>query len=213
MLPKPTYDITFVRHGESVGNAENRVQGQAEFPLSETGRAQALALAERWKNEGISFDFILSSPLSRAFETGQIIADVLNYPNPIEPEPLWLERNNGKRAGLTWDEIQIKFPDPEFYNPYQPIAETGEGDWALYLRAGQALHKILQRQPGRYLIISHGAILNMTFYAIMGLTPHPNSQGPRFHLRNTCFSRFIYHPHRHRWEVNVIGDRTHWKRS
>ena len=212
-MEKPVYDITFVRHGESVGNAENRLQGQSEFPLSEKGRAQALSLAERWKGDGVSFDYVIASPLGRAFETAEIIASGLGVTSPIEPEPLWMERDNGKRSGMTWDEVQKNYPDGEFYNPYQYVAETGEGDWALFLRAGQALHKILQRQPGRYLIASHGAILNMAFYAIMGLTPQPNGQGPRFHLKNACFSRFIYHPHRHRWEVVVISDRTHWKRS
>ncbi len=212
-MEKPLYDITFVRHGESVGNAENRLQGQSEFPLSETGRAQARALAERWKGEGVCFDYVIASPLSRAFETAQIIATSLGVTSPVEPEPLWMERDNGKRSGMTWDEVQQNYPDGEFYNPYQHVAETGEGDWALFLRAGQALHKILQREPGRYLVASHGAILNMAFYAVMGLTPHPNGQGPRFHLKNACFSRFIYHPHRHRWEVVVVGDRTHWKRG
>ncbi|MBK8824271.1 MAG: histidine phosphatase family protein [Anaerolineales bacterium] len=46
--PQP-FHITLLRHGESVGNAESRWQGQADFPLTDTGRAQARALAERWK--------------------------------------------------------------------------------------------------------------------------------------------------------------------
>lgn len=46
------FQITLLRHGESVGNAELRWQGQSDFPLNDTGRAQARALAERWKAEG-----------------------------------------------------------------------------------------------------------------------------------------------------------------
>ena len=38
-----TYHLTLVRHGESTGNAENRLQGQSDYPLSEKGRAQARA--------------------------------------------------------------------------------------------------------------------------------------------------------------------------
>jgi len=63
---KPVYYITFLRHGESVGNLENRLQGLSDFPLSETGRAQARMLADRWKTEGVTFDTVISSPLSRA---------------------------------------------------------------------------------------------------------------------------------------------------
>ena len=43
----PVFHITLVRHGESVGNVENRLQGLSDFPLSETGRAQARASRER----------------------------------------------------------------------------------------------------------------------------------------------------------------------
>ena len=74
-ISKPKFfNITLLRHGESVGNAESRWQGQAEFPLTDRGRSQALALAERWKNEKMKFDFVISSPLSRARETAEIIA-------------------------------------------------------------------------------------------------------------------------------------------
>ena len=202
------YELTFIRHGESVGNRENRLQGKAEFPLSENGREQARLLAERWKTEGRMFDYVISSPLSRALETAQIIATRLGLP-AIETDPIWMERDNGKRQGMTWEEVQQHFPEPDFLSMYDNVAETGEGDWALYLRGGKALHKILQRPPGRYLIASHGAILNLVFYSILGITPQPNSQGARFRLVNTTASTFYYYPAVHRWRVDVIGDYNH----
>ena len=87
------FHITLLRHGESVGNAESRWQGQADFPLTEKGRAQACALAERWKKEDAKFDHVIASPLTRTKETAEIIASVLNL--NVEFEPLWLERDNG----------------------------------------------------------------------------------------------------------------------
>ncbi len=205
---KTVFDITFVRHGESVGNAENRFQGQSDYPLSEKGRQQARALAEVWFAEGINFDTVIASPLERARETAEIISARLGL-SAVELDPIWLERDNGKRSGMTWDEVQKHYPDPPFVNPYEKIGETGEGDWALYLRGGQAVQGLLLRKPGRYLISSHGAILNMVFYAILGIAPQPNFQGPRFRLENTSYSRFIYHPDTHRWRVDVIGQRSH----
>src|SRR5450756_2964317 len=68
------YTVTFLRHGESVGNLENRFQGHADFPLTETGRAQARALAERWHTEGRLFERVFSSPLARARETAEILS-------------------------------------------------------------------------------------------------------------------------------------------
>ncbi len=68
-----------LRHGESVGNAESRWQGQADFPLTDRGRSQAQALADRWKREKMKFDYVISSPLSRARETAEIIASKLGH--------------------------------------------------------------------------------------------------------------------------------------
>jgi broad specificity phosphatase PhoE len=210
MADAPVFHLTFLRHGESTGNVENRLQGLSDFPLSETGRAQARTLGERWRSEGLAFDTAIASPLSRARETVEIIAAALEIPT-LELEPLWVERDMGKRSGLTMDEIHAQFQDPDFVNPYDSIDESGESDWALYLRGGLALHKILQRPPARYLVVTHGAILNMTLYAILGIAPQPNFQGPRFRLENTAFCQFRYYPQAHRWRVDVIGDRSHWK--
>jgi len=108
---QPFY-ISFLRHGESVGNAEARWQGQSDFPLTDTGRAQARALAERWKRENQSFDLAIASPLLRAKETAEIIASALNL--PIEFDPLWLERDNGEFSGLTAEEVRQNFQRPPF---------------------------------------------------------------------------------------------------
>ncbi len=205
----PIYHITLVRHAESTGNAENRAQGQSDYPLSERGRAQAAALAERWQAEGLTFDRAIGSPLLRARETAEIIVKALNI--PLELDPIWMERDNGKISGLLLDEARALYPEQDFFNPYQSLAETGEGDWQLYLRAAQALFNLLQRPPGKYLVVSHGGTLNMTLYAILGIPPQPNYQGPRFRFENTSFAQFRYYPNRHRWRVDVIGDRAHWK--
>ncbi len=205
----PIYHLTLVRHGESLGNLEDRLQGLRDYPLSETGRAQARALGERWQREGLSFDAVIASTLSRASETAQILSEILRLPS-LEYDPLWVERDMGARSGMTLVEIQANFPDPGFINTYHAVHESGESDWALYLRAGQALHNVLQRPPARYLVVTHGAIMNMALYAILGIAPQPNFQGPRFGLHNTAFAAFRYYPLAHRWRVDVIGDHAHW---
>jgi broad specificity phosphatase PhoE len=145
------YQIAFLRHGESTGNAEERFQGQSDFPLSPLGRAQARALASRWQADGFNFDCIVTSPLSRAAETAQIIGSALGA--PVETEPLWMERHNGQFSGMRHVEIRERFPSIDNWGLYQNFAETGEGDWELYLRAGQALHSLMRKTPGRYLVV------------------------------------------------------------
>ena len=211
MPDEPVYRITLVRHGESVGNAEDRLQGHVDYPLSDRGRAQALALAQRWKSEAITFDRVIASPLSRALETGRIIAAALGIPSP-ETDPLWIERDTGKHSGMTRDEIRLQDAGPDSAKPNDWAGASGEGDEALYLRGGQAVQSILQRPPARYLVASHRAILNMVLHAILGIAHRPGFQGgTHFRLGNGSFSRLRYYPRTDRWLVDVIGDRSHWK--
>jgi probable phosphoglycerate mutase len=211
MPVEPVYRITLVRHGESVGNAENRLQGHADYPLSERGRAQALALSERWKAEAVTFDHVIASPLTRALETGRIICATLGISDP-ETDPVWIEQDTGKRSGLTWDEVEHQYDERDFAEPGHSSLASGEDDRALYLRGGQAVHSILQRAPARYLVISHRAILNMALHAILGMAHRPHLPGDtHFRIRNGSVSRFRYYPQARRWQVDVIGDRSHWK--
>jgi broad specificity phosphatase PhoE len=202
------FQITFLRHGESVGNAESRWQGQSDFPLTERGRAQASALAKRWKKEGMQFDLVISSPLERAKETAEVIASALNL--RIEFDPLWLERDNGEFSGLTAHEVRQNFSHPDFTTPYDPVGTDGEGDWELFLRAGQALHELLKREPARYLIVSHGGLLNQVMHAVVGIVPQANNSGTRFRFENTAFAQLAYFPHQHRWAIDKLNDHTHW---
>jgi broad specificity phosphatase PhoE len=205
---KPVYQFVFLRHGESVGNAESRWQGQSNYPLTERGRAQARALAERWKTEGVKFDLAVSSPLVRAKETAEIIVSALNV--RVEFDPIWLERDIGEMEGLTAEEVR-QIPQPPYITPYDSVGGDGEGDWALFLRAGQALHDLLRRPAGSYLIVSHGGLLNQLMHAIVGVAPHADPSGVRFRFENTAFSHVIYFPHQHRWAIDAVNDRAHLK--
>jgi broad specificity phosphatase PhoE len=205
---KPIYTFVFVRHGESVGNVESRWQGQSDYVLTERGRAQARALAQRWKSEGVKFDLIISSPLVRARETAEILGSALNA--PVELDPILMERHIGEMEGLTAEEVRKK-PHPPYVTPYDPIGGEGEGDWALFLRAGQALHALVRRAPGSYLIVSHGGLLNQLMNAIIGIAPHVDPSGVRFRFENTAFARVMYYPHQHRWAIDAVNDRAHLK--
>jgi broad specificity phosphatase PhoE len=201
------YYITLLRHAESVGNAEGRFQGQADYPLNERGRQQAQALASRWKAETRSFSKAIASPLRRARETAEIIANAMDI--PLEFDEIWMERDYGELTGVRWDDAAMAHPRPEMLHPYLPTGEHGEGQWDLYLRAGRALHSVLRRPPDRYLIVSHGGILNLVLYAVLGITPQANFQGPRFQFGNTCFAELIYQPGHHKWQVITLNDGGH----
>lgn len=198
------YHVTFLRHGESVGNAEDRFQGQADFLLTERGITQARLLSERWAAAGRSFDLCIASPLLRARQTAEIITGALDL--PIEFAPDWMEVQNGKLAGLKDDEASFMVPRPKFMTPYMHWGETGESRLELLLRAGKAIQNLLDRQPGKYLVVAHGGILNMALFTVMNITLHADSQGPRFIFGNTGFADLTYEPARHSWRLWALDN-------
>jgi broad specificity phosphatase PhoE len=146
--------------------------------------------------------------LGRAKETAEIIASALHL--NVEFSDIWLERAIGEMEGLTAEEVRQK-PRPPYVTPYDSIGGDGEGDWALYLRAGQALHNLLKQPAGSYLIVSHGGMLNQVMHAVAGIAPHVDPSGVRFRFENTAFSRVIYFPHQHRWAIDAVNDHAHLK--
>ena len=112
---------------------------------------------------------------------------------------------------MTGEEVNRRLPKREFITPFSAIVgDEGEGDWELYLRAGRALHDLLRREAGKFLVVSHGGLLNQVMYAIVGITPHANYSGPRFRFRNTGFAQVSYFPKAHRWQINTLNERSHW---
>ena len=201
------YTFTLLRHAESVGNAESRHQGQHDYPLTEKGREQAEQLATYWQEQEKKFTGLISSPLLRTKQTAGILAASLDM--DIEYDELLMERDNGKLAGLLHEEARKEIPQPDFVPLYQPIASTGESQWELYLRAGQALNNLLKRNPGRYLVVGHGGLYNMLMHAVLGLSPQPNFQGPRFRFANTGFTLLTYQPVSEQWMIHYHNARPH----
>jgi broad specificity phosphatase PhoE len=97
--------IFIFRHGETDWNAEGRFQGHTDVPLNDKGRAQATALIPILREKKV--EAILSSDLSRARETAQIIGAALSV--PLFEDIGLREAFLGDAQGLTWEEIQNSF--------------------------------------------------------------------------------------------------------
>lgn len=93
--------LYLVRHGETDWNAARRIQGSTDIPLNETGRAQARAAAAALVEQFAgTHPRVVSSDLSRARETAEIIADALGAPAPALYPDL-RERAYGVAEGMT----------------------------------------------------------------------------------------------------------------
>jgi broad specificity phosphatase PhoE len=100
--------LLLIRHAESKGNSERRLQGRREFPLTAKGTRQAEALASRLASEPLTT--IYSSPIGRALQTAEIIASTSGLDVTIEPGVQ--EYDFGEAvSGLTWDEIRQRNPE------------------------------------------------------------------------------------------------------
>jgi len=207
------YNLTLLRHGESEGNASGVIQGRLDLPLTPAGQQQAQELARYWQFQQMTFDAIISSPLKRAYQTALTIAQSLKLEVEIDED--WCERGFGIGEGLNPEVVRAQNPGIDFYHPYLNVVEGGETSIDVYQRVLSALIRVLRRPPGRYLIVSHGATLNMTFYAVMGITPQGHQSSPRFRFGNTAYANWSYNPETRQWYLlnflnkedwSVIGD-------
>ena len=193
------YHFTLLRHGESVGNAERRFQGQADFPLTDLGQAQARRLAKKWHADGTTFDRVISSPLLRARQTAEIICNQLKI--PIDFDPDLMEVDNGIIAGLNSEEASGVMTPPALFNNYTHYGKSGESRWELYLRAGRVVQKLVDSPPGKTLVVSHGGILNMVVCALLGIPLMADPSGARFMFGNTGHATFSFDPERRIWRL------------
>lgn len=148
----------FVRHGETDWNREGRLQGTRDIPLNEEGRSQALRLAEVWDETA---DVLVSSPLSRARETAEILGIRLGLALHGTDERL-VERGYGVLEGLTLAQRKERYPND--------LLITGmESQDAVVARARSFLDSLTLEHPGRSILaVSHGGFINAVLAMVSG---------------------------------------------
>ena len=99
--------IYLARHGETADNADGRVQGTIDTPLSERGREQARALAEQAAGLGVAA--LYSSQLARALETAEIVGARLGL-EPVVDER-FAESDRGEWQGCLLSDIEREQPE------------------------------------------------------------------------------------------------------
>src|SRR4051794_2938075 len=101
-------EMILVRHGQSTANVSGVWQGQLDFPLSEWGRLQAADTGRALIGTKISS--IYASPLSRAFETAEIMAREAGFSGEVVAIADLAERHGGILEGYTWAEQETRNP-------------------------------------------------------------------------------------------------------
>ena len=144
--------LLLVRHGETDWNAEGRLQGLTDRPLSDFGRRQAQQLAEELSGEEL--EAIYSSDLTRARETAEVVGERLGLPVVLDPD--LREKDWGTWEGLT----AVERDRVEF---------VGESTQAHQERILGALRRIAERHPaGRVLVVTHGGSMRRVQTVALG---------------------------------------------
>lgn len=170
--------LGLLRHGQTDWNIDLRLQGSTDIPLNENGRSQAIVAAAVMNRQ--DWDVIITSPLSRARDTAQIVAEQLGMNVVIVPE--LIERSFGVAEGLdhaSWRKL---------YESHEEI-EGLESLEDLRLRTVLLLDLIANEYSGqRVLAVSHGAFIRKV------LTIITNGELPREgeRLSNASLNRFMH---------------------
>ncbi len=147
MTPQSFY---FIRHGQSVGNAQEYFTGWMDSPLTEQGRREAEARRTSVEALALKPDRIVTSTLSRAIETASIINRILTL--PVSRDADLREQNYGSLQGMNRQSVYDQFGPDHYFNP--PGGETID---VFTQRIVTALDRVLA-QGGLPLIVGHGGM-------------------------------------------------------
>jgi probable phosphoglycerate mutase len=167
--------FALVRHGQTDWNAQRRLQGATDIPLNDVGRGQArdaVAVLSAYE-----WDAIVSSPLSRAVETADLIAAGLGL-GVARRVPELAERSfgpaEGLQAGPELDALRIPngFRGAESEDEaagrglaaLEALAEEFRGRRVLAVAHGTLLRVSLSRAIGRTLESIDNAVLNLAHH-------------------------------------------------
>jgi probable phosphoglycerate mutase len=161
--PKGTR-LVLIRHGEAYCNARGVVGGPIGCGgLTDRGRAQATALAERLMKSREFDDAVAlyTSVLPRAIETAAILAPGLPSGLVATQDCELCELHPGESDGMTWQEMVDAFGGPDWdLQPDEPFAPGGESWTGFYERCRAALTRIVDEHPGQLVIlVVHGGVI------------------------------------------------------
>jgi broad specificity phosphatase PhoE len=168
--------LTLIRHGDTEWSLTGRHTGWTDIPLVASGRRQAELLGARLA--GRSFSLVMSSPLSRAFETCRLAG----LGDAVVVDPDLREWNYGDLEGLTSDEIRGTLPGWTIWSGPVPGGETSD-------EVGQRADRVITRAlsaAGDVAIFAHGHLLRVLAARWLGLPP---DHGALFELGTATLSQ------------------------
>lgn len=148
--------VYFARHGQTVWNVENKICGATDSPLTDAGIKQARhtgELLKRRMDEGkMQIDVIMTSPLSRAYDTAREISQITGVPFYVEER--LMEQNFGKWEGTPRDGEDFKCAKQNFIDSF----DGGESMLRMAQRIYNLLDDLKKRPDITCLLVAHNGI-------------------------------------------------------
>lgn len=181
--------VLLIRHGETEWNTLGKFQGCKDIELSGEGIKQAKLLKDRLNG---NFDYIYSSPLSRAFETASIVAS--NTDKKVNIADGIKEINFGEWEGLTTLEIAEKYPEKfKVWRTDKVESKICGGDFSILNAANRAKNCVLdiinEHRGKKIAIVAHGGIIKA---ALIGLFEWDMTMYHKIALGNTSINTLTF---------------------
>jgi broad specificity phosphatase PhoE/ribonuclease HI len=148
---EPTRTI-LLRHGQTEHSIERRFSGRNELPLTATGQAQAKAAAS-WIAAAGGISAVVTSPLRRARETAEMVADATGAQLSVDED--LTECDFGAWEGLTFAEVTERWPDElgAWRGSAGVAPPDGESFAAVARRVGRVRDRLVERYPAREIVV------------------------------------------------------------
>ncbi len=196
--------IVLIRHGETEWNALGLYQGQKNSPLTAEGRQQAMALAERLRDEPL--DALYASNLERTQETAAPLVEVSGLDLRIDPR--LGERHYGIFQGLARGDVEGRHPEAHAaYTAGDPDYQIPEGESTrqFYERVVECIEELAERHAGQHIAaVTHGGTIAMVIKYVLALDLAAER---RFTTANTSYN--LISRQADGWMLHVLGDTSH----
>jgi broad specificity phosphatase PhoE len=170
--------IYLIRHGQTDWNLQGRFQGREDIELNQNGINQARKCGEAIKGE--KFTAVITSPLSRARKTAEIIAECVSVDQVILEEGI-IERDFSKVSGMTPKEREAFYASGE---------EDDKEPWEnLCSRMISCIKRYAEKYSDQNIImISHGASIN----SVLSVLSAGKTGTGKIFLKNACINILNY---------------------
>ncbi|MFA6989674.1 MAG: histidine phosphatase family protein [Candidatus Gastranaerophilaceae bacterium] len=166
--------IIFIRHGSTIYTEQNRLYDADDYPpINEKGKAEIVKLAEWMKIKSLNVDLIYSSNAIRSIQSARILSKHLK--KDFEIIDGLYERKPGIWSGLTFNQIEKKFPDMlcEYHkNPCTFCPEGGESTIEVKKRVGTIIDKIVKDNLyKKVIIVTHSGVIQSAISHALDISP------------------------------------------